>query len=138
MVLGMSGNQRKSSNRRREEGFEQKEAKVTKGFRMECGQRPSVASFRQALVPGSFNCRRMPSSAFHYFSHDKSKQREFELKIVALGNRDRGMGVSACRRVAPIASTSLLFLDAQEPPLRPYADTPLRRSVSPGVFPALT
>jgi hypothetical protein len=54
------------------------------------------------------------------------------------------MGVSANRRVVPIASTSLLFLDAREPPLRPYADpcplatirrhahTPIRVSRQPG------
>ena len=33
------------------------------------------------------------------------------------------MGVWAYRRVAPIASTSLLFLDTHEPPLRPYVDS---------------
>jgi hypothetical protein len=35
--------------------------------------------------------------------------------------------VSASERVAPIASTSLLFLDAREPPIR--------RFVSPGAHP---
>jgi hypothetical protein len=43
--------------------------------------------------------------------------------------------VSAYRRVAPIASTSLLFLDAGEPPLRRHTGTPTRRSVSPDTFP---
>ena len=46
--------------------------------------------------------------------------------IVAPGNTYRGMRVSAYRRVAPIASTSLLFLDAYESPPKPtrrYADT---------------
>jgi hypothetical protein len=47
----------------------------------------------------------------------------------------RRVGVSACRRVAPIALTSLLFLDAQEPPLRrsvsPGADTPIADPCSP-------
>jgi hypothetical protein len=36
------------------------------------------------------------------------------------------MGVSECRRVA---STSLIFLDAHEPP--PYADTPIRPYADP-------
>src|SRR5580700_4003879 len=50
------------------------------------------------------------------------------------GNRDRRMGVPAYRRVAPIASTSLLFLDAHEPPPTPARPTPIRRSVSPGIL----
>jgi hypothetical protein len=44
-----------------------------------------------------------------------------------MGRRGTGIGGWACRayqRVAPIALTSLLFLDAHESPLsrRPYAD----------------
>jgi hypothetical protein len=44
----------------------------------------------------------------------------------ALGKRDPRMGVSAYWRVAPIASTSLLFLMRTNRPLRRHAHTPIR------------
>jgi hypothetical protein len=44
------------------------------------------------------------------------------------------MGVSACRRVAPTASTRLLFFDAHKTPpepVRPYAHTPINADPCP-------